>query len=156
MTILEAVEEMNETMKIAKYAESRNLIRNLLENDFIKTVAIHGVVTEFGYHHIQSVVAVNSDAPDGRHAEELLFYNMSYEKLHEEHHFIMTSRIPCERCMRLILSKPYKKLNLLIPTVLDASSKWFYTQVKAIQFMHDHIRHEEDVDLEDIVVIYYD
>ena len=151
MTILNAVEEMNETMRIVKYAEPRNLICNLLENKCIKTVAIHGTVTEFGYHHIQSVVAVNSDAPEGRHAEELLFHNIPHGTLIEEHHFVMTSRIPCERCMKLILSKSYKKLNLLFPLTLDVSSKWFYTQVKAVQFMQDIIRREED-----IVVIYYD
>ena len=147
MTITDAVKEVVSS-KIKQF-EPKNLMLQLLGNEYIKTVAIHGEVTQFGYYIPQSVVAVSSGLSMGRHAEDLLLHNIDQEFIGEGHHFILTSRIPCLYCMQNILQQSWKRLSLLLPSVIYPQSKWFDTQVKALAYMN---RQENEY----IDVIHYD
>ena len=138
-----------------KMRKVNDLVTTLSVYENIKTVAIFGYITneELLPKHI---VAVNSGCVQGRHAEDLLLVNIKKEDIYEETCFIYSTRIPCYECMENILAQPWKKLRLAIPSTLDVNSKWFSSQVKALDFMNSYTQRKEEEELNNIEVYYND
>ena len=147
-TLAETVEEVGRALRVKKYEYLINMMNKQLEYFDIKTVGIYGHINANGKYIFRAIAAVGKDSPDDRHAEDLLIANINAEDIQHLHSFIMLSRIPCEKCMRSIFIRRWEKLTLLIPSKLDSKSKWFNTQVAALDYMNLVMQTDEQAEPE--------
>ena len=129
-------ENIRVALSVNKYEHLVGMMDNMLEDQKIKTIGIYGHIDDNGKYIFRAMTAVGKDSPDDRHAEDLLIANINAEDIQHLHSFIMLSRIPCEKCMRSIFIRRWNKLTLMIPSKLDSKSKWFNTQVAALDYMN--------------------
>ena len=147
-TLTEAAENLAEALRTKKYGYLIHMMNNTLEYYDIKTVGIYGHINDNGKYIFRAMATVGKDSPSDRHAEDLLLANINAEDIQNLHSFIILNRIPCEKCMRNIFIKRWNKLTLMIPSVLDSKSKWFTTQVAALDYMNLVMQTDEQAEPE--------